>query len=183
VQNVIEVTRPNAPADAPRFGFVVAFGTKLTDDVGTLRKVRFGPGSIDDNTFEMFFLERFAQAGPNPMISEFYAKVPRIIRDKVVSDLIPVEIDRIDSTGAVLAATEIPTSATGVVNATGAAVVWTRDLFAILRELRTRVFVQLRGDFVFDPSTRRPVDAEHLLGTLPTGDQVPGGTFWSWVRL
>ena len=83
---VIEVTRPNAPADAPRFGFVVAFGTKLTDDVNTLRKVRFGPGTIDDNTFEMFYLERFAQAPPGLLVSEFYAKVPRIVRERVMSD-------------------------------------------------------------------------------------------------
>ena len=31
--------------------------------------------------------------------------------------------------------------------------------------------------------TRRAVDGNFLLGTLPTGDQVPGGTFMSWLRL
>ena len=180
IQNVIEVDRlPNANQEV-RFGFVVAFGTTLTNDPNTLRQVRFGPGLIDDNTFEMFFLEQFTPATQPPLTSEFYAKIPRRLGDRLLNDLIPVNITRLDANGAVLAATELPTSATGIANCNGAAIVWTRDLFALLRG--RRVFVQLRGDFVLD-QTRRSVDGDFLLGTLPSGDRVPGGTFWSWVRL
>ena len=91
-----------------------------------------------------------------------------------------MNITRLDANGAVLSATELATSATGVANCNGAAVVWTRDLSALLRG--RHVFAQLRGDFVLD-QTRRGVDGDFLLGTLPSGDQISGGTFWSWVRL
>jgi len=41
----------------------------------------------------------------------------------------------------------------------------------------------LKTDFMFDiEDDKRPIDGNFLLGRLPTGDQVPGGAFWSWVR-
>lgn len=39
--------------------------------------------------------------------------------------------------------------------------------------------VVIRGDFVAD-ETGRALDTDFLLGKLPTGDNIPGGTFESW---
>ena len=142
-------------------GFVVAFGT----DVNALRKVRFGPGTIDDNTFEMFFLENFNGVVP----TDFWAKVPRRM-----TELIPVSIDGIDASGTIQKASELPVSATGVASCTGAAVVWNSEAFGALKG--RRLMIEIKGDFI-------GVDGNFILGRLPTGDQVPGGTFWSWVRL
>jgi hypothetical protein len=146
----------------------VAFGTR--PDLAALRNVEFGPNSIDDNTFEMFFLQDF----PGPLPTQFWAKLPQRM-----AELIPVTIDRIDPSGAILAATEIPTTG-GVASGSGAAIVWNPELFQALRG--RRLLIQIKGDFILD-ETRRGVDANFIVGTLPTGDQVPGGTFWSWVRL
>jgi hypothetical protein len=41
------------------------------------------------------------------------------------------------------------------------------------------IHVTLRCDFIVD-CRRHPVDGNHLAGRLPTGDNVPGGTFESW---
>ena len=42
--------------------------------------------------------------------------------------------------------------------------------------------VTLRCDFLLD-CRRRPVDGEHLAGTLPSGNGTPGGTFESWFHV
>lgn len=165
--DLIAVTR--LTPGAARSAFVVAFGTK--PDGGALRKVRFGPNSIDDNTFEMFFLQQFAGVIP----TQFWAKVTGRM-----AELIPVNIDSIDPGGAVLAATELAVGPNGVASANGAAIVLNRELFVALRGLRLQI--QIKGDFIED-ETRRGVDGNFILGTLPTGDRVPGGTFWSWVQL
>ena len=164
---LIDITR--LTPGAARSAFVVAFGTKA--DGGALRKVRFGPNSIDDNTFEMFFLQEFAGVIP----TQVWAKVTGRM-----AELIPVNIDAIDPGGAVLAATELAIGANGVASANGAAIVLNRELFVALRGLRLQI--QIKGDFI-DDETRRGVDGNFILGTLPTGDRIPGGTFWSWVRL
>jgi hypothetical protein len=164
-------------ASTLRVGFVVAFGAVLTDTPANLQKVRFGSGSIDDNTFELFFLETFATANPP---SEFYTRVPRaLVTGKPFSELIPVDIQRIDLTGLVTAANEVASSPAGVL-ANGAAIVVDPSFFDLLKG--RQVFVQLRTTLIADDA-KRAVDGDFVLGTLPTGDQVPGGTFWSWVRL
>jgi hypothetical protein len=66
------------------------------------------------------------------------------------------------------------------VPANGAAIALNRELFVVLKGLRLQI--QIKGDFIED-ETQRGVDANFIFGTLPTGDRVPGGTFWSWVRL
>jgi hypothetical protein len=175
---VITVDRPTQPGNAPRFGFVVAFGQRPTNNPAELRLVTFGPGTIDDNTFELFFIEQFP---PGAIPSEVYAKVPRGIQNRPFTEVIPVNITGIDTSGAVLSAIEVPVAPGASVDVNGAAIVVARDFFEALQQ--RRVFIQLRGDFVPDVQTRLPVDADHLLGRLPTGDRVPGGTFWSWVQL
>ena len=104
----------------------------------------------------------------------------------MLSELIPVTIRAIDNTGLVRAAVE--TAPTGGTPVTGVAIVWSERLVGIMRERFTnrsrdnRLFFQVRGDFVLD-ATGRPIDADHIAGTLPTGDRVPGGMFWSWMQL
>lgn len=169
------VRRLNATS-ALTTGFVVAFGTRLTGSPANLRKVRFTPGSIDESTFELYFIESFTAGNPP---SEFYARVPRIVAAKPFSELIPVDIQRINSTGLVTAANELATTPSGVL-ANGAAIVVDPSFFDLLQ--RRQVFVQLRTGFMVD-STGRAVDGNFALGKLPTGDQLQGGDFLSWVRL
>jgi hypothetical protein len=160
-----------------RAGFVVAFGERLTDNPASLRRVRFAPGTIDDNTFEMYFVEPVPSGNPP---SEFYARVPRATPRGPFSDLIPVDIQRLDTSGLVTAATEVAVGRTGEAFANGAAIVVDPLFFETLRG--RRVFVQLRTNFMVDDASRA-VDGDFIHGTLPTGDQIAGGTFWSWVRL
>lgn len=160
-----------------RSGFVVAFGVGLTDSTANLRRVRFGPSTIDDNTFEMLFVESFPSGTPP---SEFYARVPRTTGNRKFSELIPVDIQRLDRSGLVTGATEVPIGPTGEVLANGAAIVVDPSFFKTMAG--RRVFVQLKTDFMVDEA-KRAVDGDFILGTLPTGNQIPGGTFWSWVQL
>ena len=44
------------------------------------------------------------------------------------------------------------------------------------------VYISLKCDFIADCHDR-PVDGNHMLGTLPSGNGTPGGTFESWFRL
>jgi hypothetical protein len=44
------------------------------------------------------------------------------------------------------------------------------------------VYVTLRCDFILDEHGK-PVDGDHLRGTVPTGNGIAGGTFESWFRL
>jgi hypothetical protein len=172
--DLVTVTRldPNNPR---RVGFVIAFGETLADSPLGLQKVQFGPGTIDDSTFELFFIESFPGNPP----SEFYARVPRTVRGQPFSDLIPVDIGALDRTGRVLNAAEVLPGRTGSA-ATGAAIVVDPSFFEMLRG--QQVFVQLKTDFIVDARSRA-VDGDFVLGTLPTGNQIPGGTFWSWMRL
>jgi len=181
--NAVGVTRTNLatvrrlnPASPLQTGFVVAFGLKVSNSLANLRKVRFGPGSIDESTFELYFIESFTTGNPP---SEFYARVLRSVDAKSFTELIPVDIQRIDSTGLVTAANEVATTPTGVF-ANGAAIVVDPSFFDRLRG--RQVFVQLRTGFMVD-STGRAVDGNFARGTLPTGDQIQGGDFLSWVRL
>jgi hypothetical protein len=158
-------------------GFIVAFGTDRTNDPNKLRTVTFEPGSIDTNTFEMFVGEPL-QAATTPGLS-VWARVPA---EKV--ELIAVKIDSLTNTGRVTGATEIPVAAGGTTPCTGAGFVWDEELFGILKG-RTVMF-QIKGDFVSDvvPGAKpRAVDANFLLGTLPTGDGIAGGTFWSFFTI
>jgi hypothetical protein len=164
--DVLSITR--LVLNPAQFAFVVAFGTK--SDVGALRKVRFGPNSIDDNTFEIYYRQKFA----GDIATEFWARV-----FGEGTELVPVNIDGIDPSGRILAATELPTSG-GEAFANGAAIVWRREMFSRLSG--RRLLIQIKGDFIED-ETRRGVDANFILGALPSGDRVPGGTFWSWVQL
>jgi hypothetical protein len=173
LQDLVEVPRQSANL----IGFIVAFGTKRTNNPADLRTVTFGPNTIDDNTFEMFVLEPIAGSTPG---LEVWAKVP-----KEMTELIPLRIDALTTAGRVAQATEIPIPA-GVtsVPCTGAGVMWNRELFGILKG--RRLMIQIKGDFIpdaLDNARPRAVDANFLLGTLPTGDGVAGGTFWSWVTL
>jgi hypothetical protein len=159
-------------------GFVVAFGKDVTDIPSALTRVRFGPGTIDDTTFELLFVDMNPNTSPP---SEFYARVPRMINADVrFSELIPVDIQRLDTTGLVTGAAEVSTSATGVVLANGAAIVVDQQLFSMLKG--RRLFVRLQTDYVVD-DTKRSLDGDFVGGVLPTGNQIPGGTFFSWVRL
>src|SRR5262249_19576872 len=97
ISDVLSVTR-----HSPRVrGFIVAFGTKRTSDPGALRRVTFGPGMIDTNTFEMFVSETLG-AATSPGLG-VWARVPM---NGV--ELIPVKIDALNTAGLVLGATEIP---------------------------------------------------------------------------
>jgi len=154
-------------------GFVVAFGVKRTNNPADLQKVIFGPNTIDDNTFEMFVLEPITGGTPGV---EIWAKVP-----KRLTDLIPVRIDGL-SGDLVTKASEMKLAADGTAVCTGAAVMWSPELFGTLKG--RRLLIQIKGDFIPEAGDKpRAVDANFLLGTLPTGDRVPGGTFWSWVTL
>jgi hypothetical protein len=154
-------------------GFIVAFGDSLTNTPSSLRRVLFGPGSIDTNTFEMFVLERLANATmPDETV---WARVSaRMV------DLIPVNIDSLTTAGSVTGATELAVAPGGSVPCTGAGFVWDNELFGPLKG-RT-IMVQIKGDFIRDEK-KRAVDANFLLGTLPTGDGIAGGTFWSYFVL
>jgi hypothetical protein len=158
-------------------GFIVAFGSKLTGNPNDLRPVTFGPGLIDTNTFEMFVMEGLGAAASTPGLA-VWARVPQ----RSV-ELIPVKIDALTG-GVINAASELPVPASGIVRCNGAGFVWDDALFGTLKG-RT-VMVQIKGDFVPDaiPGVKpRAVDANFLLGTLPTGDGVAGGTFWSFFTL
>jgi hypothetical protein len=158
-------------------GFIVAFGDRRTSNPGDLRLVTFGPNMIDDNTFEMFFLTQLPTTG---VPTEFWARIPR---DSV--DIIPLKIDALTATGRVTAASEIPVSPGTIVDCNGVGFMWDPELFGMLKG--RRIMMQLKGDFIFDaiPGIKpRAVDANFLLApTLPTGDMVAGGTFWSWFTL
>jgi hypothetical protein len=97
-----------------------------------------------------------------------------------VSELIPVNIEAIDVAGRVTAASEVQPGRDGRVQCTGAAVVISRELFGALKGRRLQI--ELKCDFIASDD-KFPVDGDFLLGALPTGNRVPGGTFWSWVRL
>ena len=174
--DLVVVTRLDAN-NVRRIGFVVAFGVDRTDNPANLRKLRFGPGTIDDDTFEMLFVESFPSGNPP---SEFHARVPRRINNKPFTELIPVDIQTLTSAGLVTAANEVAPGANGVVLANGAAIVMEAAFFEMMKT--RRLSVQLRTDFMID-ETNRAVDGDFLLGALPTGNQIAGGTFWSWVRL
>jgi len=137
----------------------------------------FGSGTIDDNTFQIFFLEQ--TRGTLWSQVPFWAKLPVRDGDVPVSALIPVRVDDIDASGRIRKATGLPQSTSGVTTCTGAAVVL--DPQQIGRLKGRRLMIELKCDFMIDTEGRFPIDGNFLLGNLPTGDAVPGGTFWSWV--
>jgi len=171
----------NRAAANPRTrGFLVAFGNKTTSDPNDLRAVTFGPGMIDLNTFEMYVGEPLGTGATVPGLG-VWARIPN---DKI--ELIPVKIDSLAG-DLITKASEIPLPA-GVttVQCNGAGFVWDDELFGILKG--RQVMVQIKGDFIPDvPLSRiipaRAVDANFLLGRLPTGDHIAGGTFWSFFRM
>jgi hypothetical protein len=173
------VARPDDPNSALRVGFVVAFGKDLTNDPNDLMPVTFGPGQIDDNTFEIFILDQ-TRATAFPTVP-FWAKLPRTVGTTDVSALIPVNVDALDVTGRVTKATGLAVPASGFVKCTGAAVVV--DPAQIERLKGRRLLIEIKCDFIVEVDGKRPIDGNFLLGNLPTGDGVPGGTFWSWVQL
>jgi hypothetical protein len=173
ISDVLSVTRHSTRVR----GFIVAFGTKLTNDPGALRRVTFGPGRIDTNIFEMFVSETLG-AATTPGLA-VWARVPM---NRV--ELIPVKIDALNTAGLVLAATEITVAAGATVECNGAGFVWDDTLFNDMS--RRTVMVQIKADFIPDVVLGlkpRAVDGNFLLGTLPTGDRVEGGTFWSFFSV
>jgi len=169
------------PQNPLNCGFIVAFGKKMTNDPNTLSEVIFGSGQIDDNTFQVFLL---STTNHNIFRSiEYWAKFPKV--DQAVgvplSELIPVRIDALTASGRVVAATELPPDTSGLTKCNGAGVVFNPGVIDRLKGQRLQI--ELKTDFMFDlEDDKRPIDGNFLLGRLPTGDQVPGGAFWSWVR-
>jgi len=43
--------------------------------------------------------------------------------------------------------------------------------------------VIFRGDFAIDTAQKQAVDANHINGSLPSGNSMPGGVFFSWLSL
>ena len=122
----------------------------------------------------MFVLEPIAGSTPG---LEVWAKVP-----KEMTEVIPLKIDALTPAGRVLAATEIVIPPGTSTPCTGAGVMWNRELFGILKG--RRLMIMIKGDFIPEAvDNGRAVDGNFLRGTLPTGDQVAGGTFWSWLTL
>jgi hypothetical protein len=165
-------------------GLIVAFGPKS----GALGQVFFGPGSLDDHSFEIFVLQ--PSTGTAAIPGESYVRIPRLRTGAPtpVTELIPVNIT-LDATGQKIQdATEIARTAAQTVTANGAAIVFDPNLAGALKGLE--VYVHVRGDLVSDSSGRaldadlfaRPGPAGGSAG-LPTGDGVEGGTFWSWFHL
>ena len=178
VSSVDLVTVTRATTSSRTRGFLVAFGNKTTSDPNELRAVTFGPGMIDLNTFEMYVDEPLAATTPGLGVWA------RLDTDRI--ELIPVKIDSLAG-DLITKATEIPLPA-GVttVQCNGAGFVWDDDFFGVLKG--RQVMVQIKGDFIPDvPLSRiipaRAVDANFLLGRLPTGDRVAGGTFWSFFTV
>ena len=140
--------------------------------------VTFGPGMIDLNTFEMYVGEPLVNA-TTPGLG-VWARIPT---DRV--ELIAVKIDALNG-DIITKASEIPLPAGATtVQCNGAGFVWDDELFGALKG--RQVMVQIKGDFIpevpLGRDASRAVDANFLLGRLPTGDHVAGGTFWSFFRV
>ena len=135
---------------------VVVFGQAAVGD----RRVRVAPGSLDENSFQVFLRE--------PDQRGFW--YPRAVRPRRV---VPVEAVMGDG-GRVTAATETG----GPLAAAAAFVVDERTLDAIGNE---QVDVVVRGDFVLD-ERGRAIDAHHLRGALARESRygLQGGRFESW---
>jgi hypothetical protein len=161
-------------------GLAIAFGnsakTTASGIPNDLKTVDFGSGSLDDLTFEAFVQE--------DIVSSFgagvYARLPTIRNNDRGLQIIPVKITNIIG-GKIVKADELAVPAGGIVQADGAAMIFPTDIHS---GLKGRVlFVQVRCDLVRDVTYRLAVDGEFLTATLPTGDQIPGGTFWSWLTV
>jgi hypothetical protein len=160
---------------------VVAFGlsakTTATGVPNDLRPVHFGSGSLNDFTFEVF--------AQQPMFSSFngvgYAKLPSKIIDERGLELIPVEVTKIVN-GRIVAAKETAgPPPNGTVPANGAALIFPSDIRGEIQGMV--LFVQIRCDLVTDLAHKLAVDGDFLSGILPTGNKIPGGTFWGWLTV
>jgi hypothetical protein len=154
-------------------GIVVAFGRSA--DPGDLERIRFEPGSLDADSFQVFYLENFQGAVPGQFFVRIAVRAP--------IELIPVDFAGGDLQGELIrGAREV---AAGV--SQGAALILSSDNIGRLRD--QQLYVEVKGDLVREerPSPEfpngRPIDGNFLAGQLPTGDLVPGGTFWSWFTL
>jgi len=162
-------------------GLAVAFGlSAATEGDGKptdLRSIVFGSGSLDEFTFEAFILE--------PMVSNFgtrvYSRLPTFKTDERGAQIIPVRITRIVGER-VAEAEEVPMPAAGgLVQADGAAMIFPSDVRADLNGLM--LFIQLRCDLIRDAFYKLAVDGDFLSALTPTGNGIPGGTFWSWFTV
>jgi hypothetical protein len=156
-----------------RSALAIAFGVSAASDLSGLREIVFGPGSVDDHTFEAFILEQF----PSNFGTFVYTKIPRFRGATPALQLVPVNITQITA-GRVTRAQEVALGGGGAARATGAAMIF--DPGMVTDTLRDHeVFIQLRCDLVRDANDLS-VDGDFLLARLPTGNSIPGGTFWSW---
>jgi hypothetical protein len=154
-------------APEPVVGLAVAFG----ETINNLRDINFGSGSLDGHTFEAFILENL----PNSIFNtSVYARLPLPLRFEAPIEIIPIRVTKF--TGALIReAIEVDLSKE---NPNGAAMVFARE--GMNKFDNVELFVQVRCDLVTDFEKNQAVDGDFLRGQLPTGNQIPGGTFWSW---
>jgi len=144
-------------------GLVVAFGKKVLNDDG---KAIVQQGSIDENSFQLFI----------EVESRGFYSYQGLLPSKVI----PVALN--GSIGLVTGARQIRDTA-----ASGAAfLIFDKRLFSFM--LGRKVLIVIKGNFVLDETRKRVIDAEHLRGSLPTGDReaesmfgIQGGRFESWI--
>jgi hypothetical protein len=148
-------------------GLAVAFGNSIDD----LREIRFGSKSLDGHTFEAFVLESNFNSIFNTSV---YARLPLPLNDKAPIEIIPIRVTRLNG-NLIEQAEEVDLS---LERPNGAAMIFPGEDAKKFEGVE--MFVQLRCDFVLDVHKKLPVDGDFLRGELPTGNQIPGGTFWSW---
>jgi hypothetical protein len=148
-------------------GLAVGFGNSIND----LREINFGSGSLDGHTFEAFILEGMPNS---PFNTSVYARLPSPVNTEAPIEIIPIRITKLNG-AVILQAEEVDINNE---RPNGAAMIFPRE--SANKFERREMFVQVRCDIVTDVDKKLPVDGDFLRGELPTGNQIPGGTFWSW---
>jgi hypothetical protein len=162
----VKRTIPNPPPGLSR-GIVLAFGPKT----GTPFGVKFGPQSLDDHTFEVFLLESNGDIAGVGVYGQVYTRINRLAsHELLISQIIPV--------GVKLSGTQIKSAQeTGESEANGVAFLLHEKVIPAFKG--RDLFVSLRCDLIQDQNGE-VIDGDFFLRNVPTGDDIPGGGFWSW---
>ncbi len=149
----------------PQRALVIGFGKEKLGDDG---RVQVGSGSLDENSFQVF-IEKLHHEGAY----DWYERI-RVAPLRIVG----VEPE-VNSGGVIVKGTTV----NGL--ARGGAFLFSLDAFKAV--WGQKLLIHLKGDFVFDETGMRVIDAEYVRGDLPTGRRprggshgIQGGQFESW---
>jgi hypothetical protein len=166
---LLSVGRNSAAASTK--GLVVAFGT----DLGKLAAVQVGANSANDLTCEVFQLADVVAHLPGGSVGQAYTRIKKT-GDPPNVEVIPVTVSLATNKRLVKSAKETAVPA----DTNGVAFMFSN---AEAEGLTGRkVFIGLRCDQVLGKDDRA-VDGDFIASTLPTGNGIAGGGFWSWTTI